>query len=413
MEVAVVGVNHNKTPIDIRERLNFMESQKIEATELLLDRGLEEVVILSTCNRSEIYFTSVDVKKGIETVKLFFETYFRQENCASYLFEKEEEEAVKHLCHVCLGVDSVVVGEDQILGQVKEAMRNAIELKSSGKILNQMFRNAVTVAKKVKSETKLSENPLSLSYIGVKKLKREISELKNAKVLLIGLGKMGLLALKHLETEGVRQVILCNRKYGKSLEIQSDYPFCKVEEYANLQEVISDVDIVISATASPHIIVFKHMLKNRRSPLYLLDLALPRDIAENVGELEGVILYNIDSLKAVSEENIKERTKLLSEKEKDISEAIREFMTWKSKILLDPVIRSLNERCTEIKRDTLSYIYRKVPLEHRHKKVIDKMVESALKRMLREPILNLKQMEEEEKAQQYMDMLNRLFELRS
>lgn len=413
MEVGVVGVNHNKTPIAIRERLSFRESQKIEATELLLDEGLEEVVILSTCNRSEIYFASYDIDRKIEVVRSFFKTYFDQEDCDTYLFAKKEEEAMKHLCCVCLGFDSIVLGEDQILGQVKDAMRNAMELKSSKKVLNHMFRSAVTIAKKVKKETKLSENPLSLSYIGVKKLKEEIPDFKKVRVLLIGLGKMGLLALKHLEAEGVEDIVVCNRKYEKSLEIRKEHPVCQVEEYSNLKEVLSTADIVISATSSPHIIISEEMLEKRKSPMYLLDLALPRDISENVGKLYNVSLYNIDSLKNVSKENIRERVRLFSEKEDEVEEAIGEFMFWKSKTMSDPVLCSLNERCEEIKKDTLSYIYRKVPLEPRHKKVIDKMVESALKRMLREPILNLKQIEEEEEVKQYMDMLNNLFELKA
>lgn len=412
MELGLVGVNHNNSPIEVRERLNFTESKKIEATDLLLDRGLEEVIVLSTCNRSEIYFVCEDVEETSETVKDFFSTYFHQEDCRNFLFKKKETDVIRHLYQVCLGMDSVVIGEDQILGQVKDAMMNAMELRSSKKILNRLFQEAVTTAKRIKSETQISQNPLSLSYIGVKRLKEEVKDFTQAKVLLIGLGKMGLLALKHLEAEGVRDITLCNRNYAKTLELQSQYPFCKAERYQRLAELIPEATIIICATSSPHTILSARALAERKSPLHLLDLALPRDIDESVGALEDVFLYNIDSLKSESDENIRRRKEVLEKHRGTIEEAIAEFESWRAKTLTDPVIRSLNERCSQIKQDTLSYIYRKVPLEHRHKKVIEKMLESALKRMIREPIRNLKQMEEEEEAQRYMDMLSSLFELR-
>ncbi len=411
MDIAVIGVNHNKTPINIREKLSFTESKRIEVTEILLDKGIDEIVILSTCNRSEIYIASEDIKNSIEIVKETFLEYFEKEEFKNYLFVKEYDEAIRHIYYVCLGLDSIVIGEDQILGQMKDAMISAMELKSSKKFLNKLIRDSITFTKRFKTETNISDNPLSISYIGVKKLIKEVENIKEAIILLIGLGKMGMLALKHLEAEGIKNVIVCNRNYKKSLSIKKDFPFCLVGDYKKKEELIKEVDIIISATSSPHIIISEKNLRGRKEKLYLLDLALPRDIAPELADKEGVYLYNVDSLKSESEENLKIRKKIIDNSKEEIQKNIEDFNEWKLKTISDPVIKSLNDRCKEIKEDTLAYISRKVPLEARDKKIIDKMIASALKRLIREPILNLKDAKEEEKAKEYIDILNKLFEL--
>nr|WP_312577098.1 glutamyl-tRNA reductase [Sedimentibacter sp.] len=413
MDVAVIGINHNVAPIGIREKVSFSESKKIEATTILLDSGIEEVLILSTCNRSEIYIASLDIENAINIVKNFYITFFGDSSVQGYIFDKNKNDALLHIYEVCCGFDSIVIGEDQILGQVKDALSTAIELKSSGKILNKLFREAITISKKIKTETRLSENPLSISYIGVKKIKEEIGDLSDKKVLLIGLGKMGVLALTHLREYEIGEIYVSNRNFSKSLEMSEAIDNIEVVKYENIQSIINNVDIIICATSSPHIIIRQENLDfNREKPVYILDLALPRDVDEGVKNLKNVVLYDVDSLKTTSDENQKLRKILMEKSMCTIDDSIAEFNKWKRSIGVDSVLESINNKCHDIKTDTLSYIYRKVSLDHKDKKIIEKMVESSMKRLLREAIINLKETKEEEKLEGYIKVLQELFELK-
>ena len=412
MDVAVIGINHNIAPIGIREKVAFSESKKIEATTILMEDGIEEIIILSTCNRSEIYVVSRDVDIAINIVKNFYISFFNEKSLESFIFEKKGNNAVSHIFEVCCGFDSIVIGEDQILGQVKDALLTAIELKSSSKILNKLFREAITVSKKIKTYTKLSENPLSISYIGVKKLKENIGDLSDKKVLLVGLGKMGILALTHLREFDIGKIYVSNRNYSKSLEISESIDNIEVIKYENLKSVINMVDIIICATSSPHTIIKSEDINsNRNTPIYILDLALPRDVDENVKSVNNVVLFDVDSLKYEAEENQRLRKTLMDSSMNIINESISEFNNWKNSIKVDSVLESINNKCQNIKADSLSYIYRKVNLNHKDKKIIEKMVESSMKRLLREAILNLKMTKEEEKLDAYVKVLHELFEL--
>ena len=178
MNVAVIGLSHQEAPIEIREMASFSEAKKIEATSMLLDLGIEEVIILSTCNRSEIYIASSTLDEDIKLVKDFYSRYFKSDKISDYIFIKKKDEAINYLYRVCSGLDSIVIGEDQILGQVKDALMTAMELDASKKFMNKLFREAITTAKNIKSTYKISENPLSISYIGVKFLKEKIGDKK-------------------------------------------------------------------------------------------------------------------------------------------------------------------------------------------------------------------------------------------
>lgn len=413
MDVAVIGINHNVAPIEVREKVYFSESKKIQATTSLIEKGIDEVLILSTCNRSEIFIVSSDIDKAIIVAKEFYNSFFNDKTIDKYIFTKDRNDAVLHVFEVCCGFDSIVIGEDQILGQVKDALESAIELKGSSKILNKLFREAITVSKKIKTKTKLSETPLSISYLGVKKLKEEIDDFSDKKVLCVGLGKMGMLALTYIREYEVSKIYVCNRNILKSLEIKQQMKEIEVIEYENLKDIINEIDVLICATSSPHTIIKPENIDFcREKPLYILDLALPRDVDKNVGIIKNVFLYDVDSLKVESDENQRLRKELLTDSLEIINESISEYNLWKNSIKIDPVLESINKKCQHIKEDSLSYIYRKTNLTHKDKKIIDKMVESSMKRLLREAILNLKGTREEEKLNGYVEVLNELFEFK-
>lgn len=410
MEIAVVGVNHNTTPIEIREKVSFTESKKIEGINYLLDKSIDEAIILSTCNRSEIYICSNNINDAIYDVHNFYKEFFNIQDVEKYIFIKKGLDAVNHIYMVASGMDSAVLGEDQILGQVRDALYFSMEVGASKKILNKLFREAVTAAKDIKSRLKISEIPLSTSYIGIKLLRNNIGCLNDKKALIVGAGKISSLSLQYLMEEKLNEVYVTNRTHGKLKDLSLKFPEVKTVKYEDRYKIVKDVDIIISATSAPHLIFSKDNMPKLNKKLYILDLALPRDVDEDITNLENVELYDIDDLKKVSEENLNKRQQLAKQAEVIIEEDVNEFMDWLEKVKVDPIIKSLNSRCAEIKEDTLDYINRKLDLDAREKKIIDKMIGSALKRVIREPIKNLKTIKETKDMNSYIDMINKLFE---
>lgn len=411
MNFAVVGVNHNETPIHIRENVSFTDTQEIEGINFLLDNGISEVVVLSTCNRSEIYIYSDDILKKIEIVKDFYEDFFNVDNIKEYLFCKTGQDAIEHVFRVSAGLDSIVLGEDQILGQVKDAHEFSKQLGASKKVFNKLFREAITASKDIKTTTKISHQPISISYIGIKCLKDRLGSLEGKNALVIGIGKMSKLAMKHLEEEKLNSIYVTNRSYEKLQDIQDEYKNLIPIKYEERYSVLEKVDVVISATASPHTVIKKENMPNLSNTLIMMDIALPRDIDKNIDTLENIEVYDIDDLKKISDENDKKRRELACTGELLIDEKIDEFNDWLETIKIDPTIQSLNDKCTDIREDTLDYIYRKLDLNCKEKKIIDKMLTSALKRLIREPILNLKQIKDSGKQEEYIKIVEELFDL--
>lgn len=411
MNIGVIGVNHNLAPINIRENVSFTDIQKIEAINYFLDKGIEEVVILSTCNRSEIYIQSKDIEEKIELVENFYEEFFNAKGIKEYLFSKKHALAIEHLFKVTSGLDSIVLGEDQILGQVKDAHDFSMQLGSSKKVFNKLFREAITTAKEIKNTTKISHQPLSISYIGVKFLQDKIGDLEGKKALVIGVGKMSKLTMKHLEEEKVDTIYVSNRSHGKVKELEAEFKGIVPIKYEDRYKVMNDVDIVISATASPHIVIKRDEMPMVNRKILMMDIALPRDIDPKINELENIEVYDIDNLKDIHDKNDKKRKELAEIGYGMISEKIKEFLEWLDSIKIDPTIESLNDKCLEIREDTLDYIYRKTNLDSRDKKIIDKMLTSALKRLIREPIINLKQTKDKGKREEYIKLVEELFEL--
>ena len=411
MHISVIGVNHNDTPIEIREKVAFSETKKIEGINEILDCGAEECIILSTCNRSEVYIVSNKLEEHILFVKTFYSTFFNINNIEEYLFVKKDREAIEHIYDVTAGLDSIVIGEDQILGQVKDALQVAMEIGSSKKILNKLFREAVTVAKEIKSSLAISEIPLSTSYIAIKSLKEKLGSLKEKKILIIGAGKISSLALKYFEEEQVGEIYITNRTMNKLNEICDGCIILhrNTVEFKERYDILNKVDIVFTATSAPHLVIKKDELPNIDHEIYIIDLALPRDVDIAVKENKFIHLYDVDGLKKISNNNFKKREELSLRAKDMIQGSIMEFYEWMKEIKFDPVIKSLNDRCKEIEEDTLEYINRKLQLDCREQKIIEKMVKSSLKRLIREPINNLKELKGQEKASDYIEIINKLF----
>ncbi|WP_353096531.1 glutamyl-tRNA reductase [Tissierella praeacuta] len=410
MEVAVVGINHNNSPIEVRERFSFSESMKIEASDQILDKSAKEVTIVSTCNRSEIYIASDNIDLSIKEVEEFYKEFFKFSQAGDYIFVKKGKDAVTHLYMVSAGLDSMVLGEDQILGQIKEAMMFSMDLGFSKKVLNRLFMDAIAEGKKIRNKLKISEIPLSTSYIGIGLLKKEIGELKGKKALIIGAGEIGMLAIKYLYEEELDEIYVTNRTYEKVKGICRDFDRLIPIEYDSRYDILEHIDILITATGAPHTIITYKDIEKLPNKLYILDLALPRDVESRIGEEDNVILYHNDDLQRLSQENLLRRKELSEEALDIIKEDVSKYTNWISTLDVDPVIESLNKRCLSIKEETMDYINRKVELDKREKKIIDKMVMSALKKFLREPIKILKEVGEEN-SEEYIEIMKRLFQI--
>ena len=413
MNIGVVGVNHNLAPINVREAVSFTDTKKIEAINILLDSEIDEIVILSTCNRSEIYISGENIQQKVDEVANFYKDYFGVKDIEQYLFKKTTLEAIQHLFDVTAGLDSLVVGEDQILGQVKDAHEFCMKLGATKKVFNKLFRDAVTTSKEIKTITKISQQPLSISYIGVKLLKEKMGTLEGKNALIVGLGKMNLLTLNHLEEENVKNIYIANRNIEKTKEIENKFDNIIPIEYSDRHKIIQEksIDIVISATSSPHLVIKYDDMPKLDKKIYIMDIALPRDIDTKLKELNYVELYDIDDLKEIHDKNDIKRNELAQKSQEIIKIKIDEFTEWLDLTFIDPTIQSLNSKCIEIKEDTLEYIFRKIDLNQREQKIIDKMLGSALKRVIREPIINLKQVKNKGQREEYIKVIEDLFEI--
>lgn len=408
MEVAVIGINHNAAPIEVRERFSFTKSMKIEGGNQILDKSTEELAIISTCNRSEIYVASNNIDLSIKEVKEFYKEFFKFPEAEDYLFAKKGRDAVAHLYIVSAGLDSIVLGEDQILGQIRDAIVLAMDLRFSKKVLNRLFMDALSEGKKIRSQIRISEIPLSTSYIGINLLKKQLGSLKGKKVLIIGAGEIGNLAIKYLFEEELKQIYVTNRTYERMNSILKDFDGLTAIKYSDRYNLLKEVDVLITATGAPHTIICHKDMPELNNKLYILDLAIPRDVESKVGEEKNITLYHNDDLQQISDENLLKRKMLSKQALEIIDQDVEKYMKWINIIHVDPFIQSLNEKCSYIKDDTMTYICRKIDLDKRDENIIDKMLMSALKKFIREPIKALKRLDGED-SEEYIEVMKKLF----
>ncbi|MDI3481374.1 MAG: glutamyl-tRNA reductase [Tepidanaerobacteraceae bacterium] len=340
----MVGIGR-KAPMEVREKAAFGIRAAEALRELKKIEDVSEAVVLSTCHRSEIYFISAS--HGESRVKSFFCDFsgLSEEDASPYLCAIRGKDAARHLFRVACGLDSMVLGEDQVLGQVREAWDLAREEKSVGKILNRLFKEAVTLGKKARSETGITDYPLSISYIAVKFIQKVFGDLSDKVAFVIGAGEMGHLAIKYLLAAGIRNVYVANRTREKAEALKHQIPELSVIPYEQKYQKIAESDIVISATNAPHYTISydKFRKSHRGKKICMIDIAMPRDIHPAIGSMEGVSLYTMDDLQEVAEENRKKRESLTGVIEKMVDEAVREFLAWYNSLSIIPVIKHLND----------------------------------------------------------------------
>lgn len=412
MKIRVFGANHETASLELRECLSLTETKKIELLEALIELDIKEAVVLSTCGRFEVYVADRkdDVNVSSEALLTFIQKQFQVDVEAAHFYVKEDEAAIGHLFSVTAGLNSAVLGEDQILGQVKEAIQFAMTLGTSGKVLNRLFQEAVTTAKALKTELKMSEHPLSLSYIAIKRAKQFLGDLEGKTVLMMGLGKMGQLALKTLLDEGVKTLFCAVRNPSKLDTVLLKDPRVQLVSFDDRHAYVKDSDIIIGATSAPHTILHASQIEAMKPGSVLLDLALPRDFDAEIAKQFNVHLLDVDGLKDLSEENQKKREVLGEASRAIVEEAVGQFKSWMNMSQVDHVIRLWHEDIDHIHDETMTYFQSKLQsVSQRDLALIDKMLEAALKRFIRKPLTALKLMEDQEKRLMTVALLEELF----
>lgn len=333
MKVAILGLNHKTSPVEIRERLAFPPSRISEAFKLLKERlSVNESVILSTCNRVEVYIVANGSKDNRDTLLKFLKE-FHGIDLASFadgLYFYSGPESVKHLFSVTSGLDSMVVGETEVLGQVKSAYEAARSSGMTSRILNPLFQRAFNVAKEIRTKTSIGKGGVSVSSVACELAKKIFDDLSEKTIMILGAGKMGESTAKYLISRGIKSILVSNRSFDRAVELASVFEGRAVRLDDCFSEM-ANVDILISSTGAPHFLITAAemrdvMHKRHGRPIFIIDISVPRNVDPQVGSLEDVYLYNIDDLKNLAEENINKRRAEVEKSVKLIDERVLEFL---------------------------------------------------------------------------------------
>ena len=419
MNILLIGMNHKTAPLDIRERLSLACGDDIHSLqEMMKIPQIREVMYLATCNRVEVLAHVVDADVSVERLKAFIFNHgnLSVEELTNCLYLYFDHDAVRHLFRVASSIDSLVMGEPQILGQVKDAYRRAVENSATGVILNKILHHAFRAAKRVRTETGIAGNAVSVSFAAVELAKKIFGNLKGKTILLIGAGEMSELAARHLINNGVTRILIANRTFTRAVQMAEDFQGTAVE-FDRLPEQLRDVDIVISSTGAPGYVItvpiLEATLRRRKNRLlFLIDIAVPRDIDPAAGDMDNVYLYNIDNLQDIVDENMEIRKKEAAKAEVIIEEEVGKYQEWYNALEVVPTIVSLREKMEGIVRSELirsSAWLQRLPEEE--KKHIEMLAGSIINKILHDPITGLKEESRDQSALPYIAAMRRLFGL--
>ena len=419
MELNVLGINHKTAPIEIRECLAFKSED--------LDKALagaqalpsvKENMILSTCNRVEIYSVSREEAVGVCELKDFLSRFHHLplEKFGECIYLLKGNEAVRHIFRVASSLDSLVVGEPQILGQIKSAYEAAVRCQTSGVILHRLLHGAFHVAKRVRTETGIGNSAVSVSSVAVDLARKIFETLEDRIALLIGAGEMCELAAQHLISGGVGRVLVANRTFERACSLAQKFQGEAIP-FEEIREGLKKADIVISATDSGRVLLEKDpmariMKERRHRPIFFIDIADPRNIDPRVNDIENVYLYNIDHLQKVAENHLRDREKEARKAEVIVAEEVGKFVSWYRSLELTPTIVALRNKFEEIRRKELEKTLSRLPhLSDREKNCLEALTLGIVNKILHQPLASLKKAEQDGLNDSYLDALQGLFHL--
>lgn len=419
MHLTVVGLSHKTAPVEYRERLAVPEARQEDALCTLV--GLPEVleaVILSTCNRTEIYALVTDEDSGREAILAHVTQYFGVDagELAGHLYWHHGNEMVRHLYRVTCSLDSMILGEAQILGQVKQAFTYAFDYGATNTVFNKLFRSAIEVGKRVRTETEIGASAVSISYAAVELARKVFSSIDGRTVMIVGAGKMSELTAKNLVGCGARKVLVTNRTYEKAVSLAEKFQGQPVD-WEDLRDRLSEADIIISSTAATHFVLDREMIsramrKRRNKPVFIIDIAVPRDVDPKVGKLMNVFLYDVDDLQSVVDANLAEREREAEKCEAHIEHELDGFVAWLKSREVVPTIAALQARAEQIKAAELERAMPKLAdLSERDRRVVETLASGIVNKMLHEPMVRLRESSHDQDSYVHLDSLRHLFAL--
>lgn len=423
MNLIIVGLNHKTSPVEIREKLSFPADAISEPLGKLTNHyGLNEAVILSTCNRVEVLAITSDMEKGVWQTKRFLSEFHSipLEKLDEHLYSHCGEDAVKHLFRVASGLDSMVMGEPQILGQVKDSYGFAVQHNAAGVIVNKLYHKAFQVAKRIRTETKIGESAVSISFAAVELARKIFGNLSGKAVMLLGAGEMAELAAKHLLSNGIREIMVANRTYEKAIELVKGFgSACGTGTAIMFREFphyLKNVDIVIASTGSPNFIikpdqVHEVMRERKRRPMFFIDISVPRNIDPLVNNIDSAYVYDVDDLQGVVEANLQERSKEAEAAELIIVEEIEKFYRWIKSLDVVPTIIALRQYCDAVRKSEIEKALASLNLPEKDRKTLEAMTSAIVNKILHNPVTHLKRESNKIEGDLYIDTVRRLFDL--
>ncbi len=417
--IILLGVNHKTTPLAVREKLALAEGYEAPLRDLGQLSAIKEYFLLSTCNRVEVLFTcageSIDLAKK-QVLELLFASRVKQQELDQYVYAHLDGHAVEHLFEVASSLDSMIVGEAQILGQLKEAYRYAAGKKSSGLVLNKLLHKSFSVAKRVRTETQIGASAVSISFAAVELAKKIFGSLDDKKVLLVGAGEMAELAAEHLVGQGVAQVVVANRTLERAVKLARCYNG-KAVALEEILDQLGEVDIIISSTGATELILHKQdvrsVMRGRRNrPLFFIDIAVPRDLDPKINELDNVYLYDIDDLKNVVELNKTERDREALKAGRIVQEEVVKMEQWLASMATTPTIVELRNmvNCL-VEKEVNKTMGRLSHLNPADQQAIERMASAIANKILHHPMQYLKTEQHCTSQSERIGLVRTLFQL--
>lgn len=415
MRVLVIGVNHKTADVEIREKLAF-NGPKLEEGVFGLKKipEVKEVAVLSTCNRVEIYACVANTATAADSIKNFLATFhgMQRPDFEKALFVHRDEEAVRHVFRVSSSLDSMVVGEPQILGQIKDTFEFALGKKTTGVMLNKLMKKAISTAKRVRTETKIAENAVSISFAAVELARKIFTDLAGKSFMLLGAGEMAELAARHLVNNGVTDVKVANRTYDRGCELAKEFNGKPVRFEEFLTELVH-TDIIICSTGAPTYVLLKDqmlkVMKERKNrSVFIIDISVPRNIDPEINKIDNVYLYDVDDLQGVVDTNVKGRQVEAEKAEAIIVEEVGKFTRWMSSLESVPTIVALRQKAEEIRSEESEKFRNRFPgLDPEVAKAADYMATAIINKMVHPPTVALK--EDTEDRDELIAMIKKLY----
>ncbi|MBD2605399.1 glutamyl-tRNA reductase [Scytonema hofmannii FACHB-248] len=423
MHIAVVGLSHKTAPVEVREKLSILEAQAESAIAHLTSYPhIQEVAILSTCNRLEIYIVTPETEQGIREVTQFLSEYSKLPSASlrQHLFMLLHQDAVMHLMRVSAGLDSLVLGEGQILAQVKHAHKLGQQYNGIKTILNRLFKQTLTAGKRVRTETSIGTGAVSISSAAVELAQMKVQNLAACRVAILGAGKMSRLLVQHLISKGAAKICILNRSIERAAELAGQYPDHNIQIHpmSDMMPVIAESDLVFTSTSATEPILDRaklEMVLAPNQPLMVFDIAVPRNVHVDVNEVENVQAFNVDDLKAVVAQNYESRRKMAQEAEGLLDEEAEAFDIWWRSLETVTTISCLRNKIETIREQELEKALSRLGSEfgEKHQEIIEALTRGIVNKILHDPMVQLRAQQDVDARRRCMQTLQMLFNLDS